>query len=282
MVDLHAHTDRSDGVLSPQKLVDLAVRNELSALAITDHDTLDGYEAAAPYARQLGLDLVCGVELSATFLGRTIHLLGYFLRAAPTSAFRARLDRIQRTRGERNRRLAAKLQTLGLNITSGEAEALGRGQAGRPHFARILVEKGYVPNVREAFNLYLDERAPGFVPRNDAPAENVLGWIEEAGGTSSWAHPGRFLRDSGYSSVACVRELASNGLNAVEVFHGDHDAGERQSLQAAAEKAGLSVTGGSDFHGPDRTKIPLGGIKLPDSLLEDLRERYTLPAKSSG
>ncbi|HUG80308.1 MAG TPA: PHP domain-containing protein [Bryobacterales bacterium] len=277
MVDLHAHTDRSDGALSPRQLADLAVHNGLSALAITDHDTLDGYEAAAPHAKQIGLDLICGVELSASFLGRPIHILGYFLGAAPGATFRGHLDCIQQSRRERNRRLAAKLQSLGLDVTAEEAEALGRGQTGRPHFALVLVEKGYAPTVRQAFNTYLDERAPGFVARRDASAENVLRWIEEAGGISSWAHPGRFLRDSGYGSVAAVGELASQGLKAVEVFHADHDAGERQSLQAAADKARLAVTGGSDFHNPETAGVPLGGLNLPDSLLERLRERYALP-----
>jgi hypothetical protein len=280
MVDLHAHTDRSDGALSPRGLVDLAVRNGLSALAITDHDTLDGYEAAAPHAAQRGFDLVCGVELSASFLGRPIHVLGYFLGAAPTATFRRHLDCIQQSRRERNRRLATKLQGLGLEITAAQAEALGSGQTGRPHFARVLVEKGYVRDVREAFDKYLDERAAGFVPRRDASVEKVLGWIEEAGGISSWAHPGRFLRDSGYGSVASVGELASKGLKAVEVFHSDHDAAERQSLQAAADSARLAVTGGSDFHNPATARVPLGGLKLPDSLLERLRERCAVASDS--
>jgi predicted metal-dependent phosphoesterase TrpH len=115
------------------------------------------------------------------------------------------------------------------------------------------------------------------VARRDASVDNVLRWIEEAGGISSWAHPGRFLRDSGYGSVVAVAELASKGLKAVEVFHADHDAGERQSLQAAADKASLAVTGGSDFHNPDTARVPLGGLKLPDSLLGHLRDRYALP-----
>ncbi len=277
MVDLHAHTDCSDGALSPRRLVDLAVRNGLSALAITDHDTLDGYEAAVPHAMQRGLELVCGVELSASFLGRPIHILGYFLGDRPTTSFRGHLARIQQSRQDRNRRLAVKLKGLGLDVTAEEAEAWGRGQTGRPHFARVLVEKGYVASTRAAFDAYLDERAPGFVPRRDASAEEVLGWIEEAGGISSWAHPGRFLRDSGYGSVAAVGELAAMGLRAVEVFHGDHDAGERQSLQAAADNARLAVTGGSDFHDPDTARVPLGGLKLPDSLLDRLRDRCPVP-----
>ena len=274
MVDLHAHTNCSDGALSPGQLVDLAVQNGLSALAITDHDTLDGYEAARPRAEQIGLDLVCGIEVSAAFLGGTIHILAYFLGAAPNEAFRTHLDSIQRNRRERNRRLATQLQGLGLDVSAEEAEALGRGQTGRPHFAQVLVQKRYVAGIREAFDRYLDESAPGFVRRHDASVESVLGWIQEADGISSWAHPGRFLRDSGYRAVASVAELASKGLGAVEVFHSDHDSAQRQSLQAAADQAGIAITGGSDFHNPDTARVPLGGLQLPDSLLEQLRQRY--------
>jgi len=255
--------------------VDLAVRNGLSALAITDHDTLAGYETATSYARTTELDLVCGVEISASFLGRTIHVLGYFLGSSPGETFRGHLDSIQQSRRDRNRRLEAKLQGLGLDVTLEEAETLGRGQTGRPHFAQVLVQKKYASGIREAFDHYLDESAPGFVARRDASVDNVLRWIEEADGISSWAHPGRFLRDSGYGAVSTVKELASKGLGAVEVFHGDHDAAERQSLREAARQAEIGITGGSDFHNPDTARVPLGGLQLPDSLLAGLRDRYT-------
>ena len=282
MIDLHSHTNRSDGTLSPEELVGLAAQKGLSALAITDHDTLEGYEAAVPYADCLNLELVCGIELSASFLGRTIHVLGYFLGDPPGQHFRDHLGCIQKSRQERNHRLAEKLQSLGLDVSAEEAEALGLSQTGRPHFARILMRKGYVTDIRQAFDRYLDESAPAFVARKDASADNVLRWIREAGGISSWAHPARFFRDRELAADAAVAELAAKGLSAVEAFHSDHDVAEASLLKTIAERLDLGVTGGSDFHNPETARLQLGGLRLPDSLLEDLRSRAARVSAPSG
>lgn len=273
MVDLHSHTDRSDGTLSPEELVGLAAQKGLSALAITDHDTLEGYEVVAAHADRLDLELVCGIELSASFLDGTIHVLGYFLGDPPGAQFRDHLGCIQKSRQERNHRLAAKLQSLGLDVTAEEAEALGLSQTGRPHFARVLMRKGYVADIRQAFDRYLDESAPAFVARKDASADNVLRWIREAGGISSWAHPARFFRDRKLAVDDTVAELAAKGLNALEAFHSDHEASETHLLKAIAERMDLGVTGGSDFHNPETARVQLGGLRLPNYLLEQLRGR---------
>ena len=271
MVDLHAHTDRSDGSLTPEQLVDLACEKGLKALSITDHDSLEGYDAAVDYAVERGLELVCGVELSTSFHGRAIHVLGYFLDQPPGDAFRWHLDCVQKARRERNQRLTARLRALGLSIRLEEAEALGRAQTGRPHFAQVLVNKGYVPSYREAFDRYLDESQPGYVERRDPSVENVLRWILEAGGLSSWAHPMRFVEHEGRPAEELFSELAEKDLNAVEAFHGDHTPEQRELLHRAAVQVGLAVTGGSDFHGGEKSKTPLGALNLPLSLLEDLR-----------
>ncbi len=271
MVDLHAHTDRSDGSLTPEQLVDLACEKGLKALSITDHDSLEGYDAAVEYAAGRGLDLVCGVELSTSLHGRAIHVLGYFLDQPPGKAFREHIDCVQKGRRERNQRLTARLRELGLSIRLEDAEALGRAQTGRPHFAQVLVNKGYVPNYREAFDRYLDESQPGYVERRDPSVENVLHWIREAGGLSSWAHPMRFVEQEGCPAEELFSELAEKGLDAVEAFHGDHTPEQRELLNRAALSVGLKVTGGSDFHGGEKSKTPLGALNLPLSLLEDLR-----------
>jgi hypothetical protein len=271
MVDLHAHSDRSDGELSPEELVDLAHRRGLDALAITDHDSVEGYDAAATHARHLGLDFICGVELNAKFRGRAIHILGYFLDHPPGEEFRGHLSCLQKARRERNQRLAKRLQQLGLSVRIEEVEALGRSQTGRPHFAHLLVQKGYASGVRDAFNRYLDERAPGYVERRDPSLENVLRWIREAGGLSSWAHPARFLRDGDPPAEEMFRELAGTGLNAIEAFHSDHSAADAERFRRSAESLHLGITGGSDFHGPNRTRAVLGSLNLPGSLLDNLR-----------
>jgi predicted metal-dependent phosphoesterase TrpH len=271
MVDLHAHSDRSDGQLSPEELVELAQRRGLSTLAITDHDSVEGYDAAAPHAQRLGLELICGVELNSKFHGRAIHILGYFLERPPGEAFRGHLSCLQQARRERNQRLTKRLQQLGLSVRLEEAEALGRSQTGRPHFAQLLVEKGYVSGVREAFDRYLDERAPGYVERRDASLENVFRWLRSAGAISSWAHPGRFLREGDPPAEELCRELAVKGLNAIEAFHTDHSPADANRFRGIAESLTLGITGGSDYHGPTRSRAVLGSLNLPDSLLDNLR-----------
>ena len=150
MIDLHTHTDESDGTYTPAELVAAAVSQKLEALGITDHDTLAGYDAAEPLAREAGLDLVCGIELSTKLRGRSVHLLGYFLDAPPKQAFRDWLHEMQMSRRDRNIRLAAKLRSMGFDISLEEVEARGKSLAGRPHFAQVMVEKGYVENTRQA------------------------------------------------------------------------------------------------------------------------------------
>ena len=271
MIDLHSHTNKSDGSLAPSELIDLALRKRLQTLAITDHDTLEGYDEAAPYARQSGLELICGVELSTRFRGRTIHVLGYFFDGDPGDEFRHHLDCLQTGRRERNVRLAARLRELGLQVEREEAERFGMSQTGRPHFARLLVEKGYVSDVRQAFDLYLDESAPGYVERREAPLENILRWIHQGGGLASWAHPVRQVRESGAAVEALFREMADQQMDAIEAYHSDHSPEDQAAYLAAAAKVGLAVTGGSDFHGDSKPHIDLGQVALPPDRLESLR-----------
>ena len=255
MVDLHTHSDRSDGTLSPQQLIDLARRLGLKALSITDHDSLEGYDSAEPYARRVGVELICGIELSTRLPSSSIHILGYFLEQPPGETFRGHLACLQKARRERNGRLTERLRQLGLSIRLEDAEKLGRSQTGRPHFAQLLVNKGYVSSIREAFNLYLDESAPGYVERRDPSLDNVLRWIREAE----------------RSAQDLFEELAAKGLNAIEVYHGDHTPEEMSLFRSAAENLGLGITGGSDFHGTEKGRSQLGALKLPWSALEALR-----------
>src|SRR5262249_37619424 len=139
----------------------------LEALAISDHDTLAGYDRAAPHAAEKGLDLVCGIELSTKFRRKTVHLLGYFLNEPPADGFRDWLAEMQASRRDRNLRLAERLRSLGLDVTIEEVERKGRSLTGRPHFAKVLLEKGYVSSIQEAFDEYLDESAKGYVDRKE-------------------------------------------------------------------------------------------------------------------
>jgi len=272
MVDLHSHTDRSDGTLSPRRLVDLARAIKLSALAITDHDTLSGYDDIADYARQIDFDLICGIELSTKFHGQSVHILGYFFDGAD-EAFRDYVVGLKATRRDRNRRMAARLQELGLDVKLEEVEAMGKEQAGRPHFARILVQKGYVAGHREAFERYLDDAAPGFVDRDEPSIERTLAAISSSGGVSSWAHPWRFFIKTGREPDHSFQELAELGLSGVEAYHRDHGKRETKLLRQAANQLDLALTGGSDYHGPTPGGVDLGDVNISGELLAELRRR---------
>jgi len=271
MVDLHSHTIKSDGSLTPAELIDLACLKGLSALAITDHDTLEGYDEAQSFAAAAGLDLICGVELGTKFHARSIHILGYFFQGQPGEEFRGHLRCLQTARRERNDRLAARLRELGLEVEREEVEKLGHSQTGRPHFALLLVNKGYAADIREAFDRYLDESAPGYVERSDPSLTNVLGWIHKAGGLASWAHPGRMIQHSGLPAASLFQEMAYHGLDAVEAFHSDHTGEEQEVYSFQAAKLGLAVTGGSDFHGDAKPHIELGRVGISLGGLEVLR-----------
>jgi 3',5'-nucleoside bisphosphate phosphatase len=277
MIDLHSHTDESDGTFTPAELVAEAVRIGLRALAITDHDTFAGYDAAAPLAAAAGLDLICGIELSTRYQGATVHLLGYFPVTPPSSELRAWLESVLAARRDRNIRLIAKLQSLDVAITLEEVEKLGRTLTGRPHFARVLVDKGYATDIQNAFDVYLDESAKGFVRRDEVPMEEALERIRNSGGISSLAHPVRVAKNNWEKLAAYVEDLAGLGLRAVEVFHSDHSPENVSYYVSLAERFNLGMTGGSDFHGANKPQISLGtgkhnNLNVPDGLAGKLRD----------
>jgi 3',5'-nucleoside bisphosphate phosphatase len=271
LIDLHSHTNESDGTCSPAQLVAQAVEIGLEALSITDHDTLSGYDAALPLAQQHGLELVCGIELSTKLHGHSVHLLGYFPYADGIEDFRAWVLHMQESRRERNQRLVARLNELGIEITLAEAEARGRGMTGRPHFAQIMAEKGYVANLRQAFDDYLDESAQGYVHRKEPQFAESVHRILQAGGIASLAHPTRVRVDL----PAELPKLVDQGLNGLEVFHSDHTPRETELFLSLAKRHRLAITGGSDFHGDVKPEVRLGtgenNLAIPKSLLDALR-----------
>jgi predicted metal-dependent phosphoesterase TrpH len=277
LIDLHSHTTASDGSCSPEELIGKAVEAGLEALAITDHDTLDGYDAAAPHAHAAGLDLICGVELSTKFRARTVHLLGYFLQQPPTQEFRDWLRLGQESRRDRNRRLIERLQSLGVDITLAEVQAIGRTQTGRPHFARVMLQKGYVSSLQQAFDEFLDVSAKGYVERQEPKLEEGIQRILEAGGLPSLAHPVRMAEsDVRGRHEEMFTVMSEFGLRAIEVYHSDHGPRETARYRAIAERLQLEVTGGSDFHGDAKPRIRLGrgrdgNLNIPRSVLDRLR-----------
>jgi predicted metal-dependent phosphoesterase TrpH len=273
MIDLHSHTNESDGTYTPAELVNAAVAMRLDALAITDHDTLAGYRIAEPLAAAAGLRLICGIELSTKVhvpFRKTVHLLGYFFGGKPSTGFQEWLGDMQAARRDRNRRLAQRLQSLGMDIRIEEVEALGRSLAGRPHFARLMIQKGYVPTSSEAFRLYLDESAPGYVDREEPTLDEGIRRIKDAGGVTSLAHPIRLGKRDIAEEEELIAGFALYGLDAIEAYHSDHGPADVRRYLSYAQKYGLRVTGGSDFHGGNKPSVRLGDANVPTALLDAL------------
>ena len=276
MIDLHTHTNESDGTFTAAELIAEAQRVGLEALAITDHDTLAGYDLAVPLANAAQLDLLCGIELSTRFHGNSVHLLGYFPHGDPGPEFRAWLSLLLTSRRERNGRLIERLRSLDIDITLEEVEREGRSLTGRPHFARVLVAKGHARDLQHAFEEYLGEAARGYVQRQEVAIQEAIERIRAAGGIAAMAHPGRVAKNHWATLNQWVGELAGLGMQAIEVHHSDHSPEGVAFYSSLAERYKLGMTGGSDFHGGNKPHIQLGtgkngNVHVPGELLTALR-----------
>ena len=273
-IDLHLHTRYSDGSLTPAEVVDLAHQASVTALAITDHDIVDGIPHALHAATPLGIEVIPGVELSSRFNERELHVLGYFVDWQD-STFRDHLAQQRRSRHIRNPQTIERLNALGLELSEEEVKAkAGSDSIGRPHIAQVLVDKGYVQDTREAFDRYLKEGAPAYVPRMLSDTRDVIAWIRNAGGVPVLAHP-TWTRCQGeplYRLCACLKEA---GLSGLEVFYSSHNRRQTSRFLELAKRLDLLVTGGSDFHGAATPAIQVGrgkgNLKVPEALLEPLR-----------
>ncbi|WP_404823731.1 PHP domain-containing protein [Paenibacillus rhizovicinus] len=269
--DLHTHTTASDGMQRPADNVAIAKAKGLAAIAITDHDTVDGIDEAMEAGERLGITVVPGVEISTVAEGIDIHVLGYYMDWKD-SGWRSKLERLLTLREQRNEMIIEKLNGLGMAVTlqdiEDEARAHGKdsGSMGRPHIAAVLIKKGYVGSMQEAFDRYLAQGAAAYAnPPRLHPFE-ALAWIREAGGTSVIAHPGLYGNDE------LVREIVADGAQGIEVYHSDHDEADEARYLKLAEEFGLIVTGGSDFHGERQGVIFHGdiGSRTVDASVLDL------------
>lgn len=291
MIDLHTHTTASDGTDTPDQLVQRALSSGIATLAITDHDTLDGVDSVLHSAAEAGLELIRGIELS-TRVGaesdprrRNAHLLAYFI-ADPGPEFRTWLQSLRKNRRERNGLIAERLQQLGLDVRLEEAEALGRNITARPHFASVMIRKGYVSSVREAFDVYLGETGRAYVEREDPPIEDTIHRVRAAGGVTSLAHAIRLNQPDPAREMELISGWAGEGLDAVEVWHSDHGEAEEARYGHIADACGLARTGGSDFHGEHTPGVlpgvGKGRLHVPSSVLDDLYLCAVSRAQSRG
>jgi len=276
-VDLHIHTTASDGALTPSQVVRLATGLRLEAIAVTDHDTIDGVAEAVNEGERQELEVVTGIEISANSKHGSLHLLGYFVETERGN-LKEKLLRLKQARSERNPRIIQKLNDLGLRITYQEVvQRSGGGQVGRPHFAQVLVDKGYVGSIDEAFARYLAQGAPAYVDKYRFEVKEAIEMVLRAGGVPILAHP--FTVDLLPADLeSLVTELARNGLKGIEAYYPDHTPEQIVHYENLASRLNLIKTGGSDFHGSFMEKSKLGIINsrdeefhLPYSVVDSLK-----------
>ncbi|MEK4112568.1 MULTISPECIES: PHP domain-containing protein [Paenibacillus] len=272
--DLHTHSQASDGMQPPADNVKLAKQKGLSAVALTDHDTVAGVAEAQQAGKEYDIDVVAGVEISTRAGGKDIHVLGYYVNTED-EIFLQRLAGLREARDERNHLIIAKLQELGLDISWQEVlDELGRPlepdeSIGRPHMADVLVKKGYAVDMRDAFDQYLAEGKPGFVSVPRVAPEDACEWIRAAGGAAVIAHPGLYNDDE------LVRRIIEDALpDGIEVFHSDHGPEEERRYGKLAKEYDLIETGGSDYHGKRQGVVfhgDLGSKTVTVDVLERLK-----------
>ena len=271
MIDLHTHTTASDGRCTPPELVWRASAAGVRVLSVTDHDTVAAWEPASTACSAAGIELVPGIEITAIAGGADVHVLGYFIDVhAP--ALRSFLAQQRRSRIDRVRQMIDRLESLGISL---DADAIlepgirdSSKAAGRPWIARALVTGRHVASTNEAFERWLSRGRPAFVPRSGARPEEVFARLHEAGGIASLAHPGLLGHDE------WIAGFASAGLDAVEAYHPKHDPESTLRYLGLADRLGLAVSGGSDYHAdPAHGAAGPGGVSLPRETYENLKAR---------
>jgi 3',5'-nucleoside bisphosphate phosphatase len=275
-IDLHTHSIYSDGSSTPKELIELAVSNGLKGLALTDHDTVEGVEEFKLLGEQARLVVFSGVEISTSLRQYTLHILGYGIDPTDDALHRW-LQPLQEGREKRNDIILFKLQALGVDITAEEIQQVSCcGQTGRPHIARLLVEKGVVESFDAAFRQYLGRNRPAWESRFSYSAAETIDMIHRAGGLAVLAHPGQLDPEMRVQPLL-IRELVLRGLDGLEIHYPTHTRRMQKKLKAIAVEHGLLVTGGSDFHGMTRPAHRLAGRAMgfcpPCALLDELTAR---------
>ncbi|MBI5777542.1 MAG: PHP domain-containing protein [Nitrospirae bacterium] len=273
-LDLHLHTTHSDGSLPPAAVLALAHKAGVTALAITDHDITTGIPEALQAGASLGIEVIPGVEISSRFGESELHILGYFLDWQDP-ALNARLAGLRASRHSRNPLIVERLRALGCDLTYDEVKDLaGTESVGRPHIARVLINKGYVKSAKEAFDRFLAHGKPAYVPRELPEPAEAMAWIRAAKGVPVLAHP-LWAKQDGEGLYKLCEKLKAEGLGGMEVHYSTHNPKQTAELLDIAKRLDLLVTGGSDFHGITKPDIEVGvgrgGLTVPVKLLEPLK-----------
>jgi predicted metal-dependent phosphoesterase TrpH len=275
-VDLHIHTTASDGVMSPSEVVRYAKSKGLQAIAITDHDTIDGVSEGLEEGKKIGLEVIPAIEISVQYDHGSMHLLGYFIDIHHP-LLNEKLKELQKARAERNPRMIEKLNHLGIPITYEEVlRASGGGQVGRPHFAQVLVERRYVDSFQEAFERYLKKGAPAYVDKFRFTSQEAIKFITEANGVAVLGHPNTLGLNGPIELEQLLMNLIREGLKGIEVYYPEHSPSETIQYKSMAERYGLVITGGTDYHGIEKNGVDIGigrgDMRLPYSMVEALKK----------
>ena len=263
--DLHLHTLFSDGTFTPEELAQRGAELGLVAMALTDHDTVEGCARMAQACQSLGVEFIPGTELTAEFESHEVHLLGYFLDDKQPKLL-TEIKKFQAVRQERISEMVSRLNKLGVPLQAEAVFALASCQSpGRPHVARALVKEGFCESMEEAFERFLKKSRPAWVPKYKISAVDAMELIHQADGLAVLAHPGLNHCDQ------IIPHLAGAGLDGLECFHTKHSGTQSEYYLALAKRLNLAVTGGSDCHGFSKGKPLIGGVKLPAIYLEKLK-----------
>ena len=263
--DLHVHTDSSDGTMSYREVIDLAVKQKLSGIAITDHDNVGSIEKAREYASSLdNFKLIPGIEFSCVHQGEEVHILGYYIDYKDPSLLKL-TEKLKESRITRGIKTVEKINALGMELTIEEVRVFAKGDfIGRPHIARALVQRGYVSSVAEAFKDYLGMNKPAYVKRYKIEISQVIKLIKDLGGVSILAHPG-LIKDK-----KIVDYCIDQGINGLEAIYPQHSNKDFKYFLEKARKEDLILTGGSDFHGDRYEKLLLGEYYIGIDTIEKM------------
>lgn len=271
MIDLHSHSSYSDGTLSPEKLIDLAIKEGVTHLAITDHDNCQAMEPALKYALGKEISIIPGIELEVEFQPGEFHLLGLNLKRWDEDLQRD-LDRIHQKRHQRNLSIIEKMKKLDMPISLGEVESFSKGEIiARPHFARAMMDRGWVKSVKEAFDKYLGPNKPLFVAKEAFQFEEAIDWVNRAGGVAILAHPLSLYLSWG-RMPQCLKNLKDRGLQGIEAWHSGARLADANRFTTLAKELDLLITGGSDYHGKNAQGRRLGYGAGKQPLGEELLE----------
>lgn len=280
MIDLHTHSTASDGSDSPAELVEKACSKKIEALALTDHDTVNGLAKAREAARDLGLLFIPGCEISTNSEMGEVHILGLWIPEKCDSLVDF-LNDIHEKRASRNENMVAKLKALGYNITMDEVLEKAGSNPGRPHIAAILVEKGYAPDNDTAFQELIGETGRAYVPKYAPPPSRAIKILGECGASAVMAHP--MLKSWPHAWLEkFIGDLAARGLFGLEAWHSAHSPRDARIVLELAKKFNLNVSGGSDYHGTTKPDIELGMGRGNLNIPMDVFEKLVKGRKSMG